>query len=277
MPDFFEEYEQTLFACCPACGWLRDVKDGLIAGHSVTVDGNWVDAHFDESMPRCEGSGREPDSETKTRKDWRASRIFQDAGIIWRHRNGRDFAEDKRYQRLFGYLDSNRDEWYSLPMCGPTGVFLEDHIGSCIKNAIQDLAAQVAYLYEWPNHCKHCAGWGGHSYSDDPSPPGVSLSPGTTDDYDPCEMCHGHCSRCGVSFLEVISDDVRAEILEQEKWAYDVQDPDEHLLMGWVERDDPCPACGWTWGKHPDDGIPIEFECFCWNREGLTDGTFCRT
>lgn len=50
-----------------------------------------------------------------------------------------------------------------------------------------------------PNYCRHCGGVGAFFSIYDPSPSGVSLSPGSMTDVDPCPECaeKGICAECG--------------------------------------------------------------------------------
>lgn len=89
-----------------------------------------------------------------------------------------------------------------------------------------------AWSAKWPDACNECGGWGGHTYSYDPSPPGVSLAPGSMSDFDPCEapgcVSEGFCARCGKPTLSEIPG------------VFD-------------EGQGPCKECGWNY----DDGAPI--------------------
>lgn len=78
-------------------------------------------------------------------------------------------------------------------------------------------AASEQWRKQWPMHCAACAGWGGHSYTENHGMPG----PGETI-FDPCdagppELCH----RCGMHGLD-------------------------------DESAGPCRVCGWNF----DDGDP---------------------
>lgn len=65
------------------------------------------------------------------------------------------------------------------------------------------------YIEAWPDYCKECSGWGGHTESYDPSPAGVGLSSGGFPEYEPCETCveAGKCPRCGEMSINLIEDD----------------------------------------------------------------------
>ena len=52
MSDFLTE----LYSLCSICGLAIAVDDGMIAYHSIVVDGNWLDTHPDDEVPTCEGS-----------------------------------------------------------------------------------------------------------------------------------------------------------------------------------------------------------------------------
>lgn len=92
--------------------------------------------------------------------------------------------------------------------------------------------ALVEWRARWPNACQSCGGWGGHGYSYDPSPAGVSLAPGSMQDFDPCEepgcVSEGFCARCGQPTLSEIPG-----VFE--------------------EGQGPCKDCGWNY----NDGEPM--------------------
>jgi len=61
-------------------------------------------------------------------------------------------------------------------------------------------AAEVEqFIKTYPGYCKSCSGWGGNTSCYDPSPAGISLSPGYMMDWEPCSNCveEGRCPRCG--------------------------------------------------------------------------------
>ena len=100
--------------------------------------------------------------------------------------------------------------------------------------------ARDAYAAKWPRYCRHCQGWGYFEYSYDPSPAGVSLSPGTMTDSDPCHKCieEGVCPRCG------------KQVFDDDDW-----DSGEPIV---------CPKCGWK--EAAPDAIESEPECVCYER-----------
>jgi len=53
--------------------------------------------------------------------------------------------------------------------------------------------------------CKRCNGSGWNFMRDDPSPAGISLSPGSMDCSEPCEDCLGQdrCPVCGIKVLRI--------------------------------------------------------------------------
>lgn len=60
--------------------------------------------------------------------------------------------------------------------------------------------------------CFHCNGEGGHTYTHDPSPPGVGLSSGTMEEWAECYTCGGSgldasnivpCPFCGSSSVDL--------------------------------------------------------------------------
>jgi len=73
------------------------------------------------------------------------------------------------------------------------------HTAECNQHTINYETALEAYRLLWPNYCTVCNAVGGFHSSYDPSPAGVSLSPGSYPDFDPCSACilRGICPRCG--------------------------------------------------------------------------------
>jgi|SRR4029077_2950159 len=86
-----------------------------------------------------------------------------------------------------------------------------------------------------PNHCKECSGRGEFTTTDDPSPAGISLGPGSMTFTDLCDACSGQgiCPLCGETGL-VEEDD------ESPNWSL-------------------CSKCGEDYQKEKRPGI----ECFC--------------
>jgi hypothetical protein len=74
------------------------------------------------------------------------------------------------------------------------------HTEECLRRNRELALARGQWEAAWPNHCRACEGWGGREESYDPSPAGVSLSPGSMTDFEPCEKCGASdlCPRCGV-------------------------------------------------------------------------------
>jgi hypothetical protein len=59
-------------------------------------------------------------------------------------------------------------------------------------------ALTKSYAQKWPSYCQNCNGYGGAFEKFDPSPGGVSLSPGYLVEICPCPECleQGICPRC---------------------------------------------------------------------------------
>lgn len=115
------------------------------------------------------------------------------------------------------------------------------HTQACLSDFEQYERAKAKYEKRWPNYCRQCGGAGGHWYSFDPSPAGVSLASGTMEDFDPCSECaegKGVCPRCG-----------------------------EKMHEDWWQDDEPCPRCGWNWCHDEGDALPELPECWCWERD----------
>lgn len=113
------------------------------------------------------------------------------------------------------------------------------HSKECVLRMENMAEVQKQWLDKWPNYCTRCGGWGGFWSQYDPSPAGVSLSPGSMVDFDPCGCSEqARCPRCGSSNTIDYEDD-----------------------------DQPCSVCGWNWGKGDDDGMPPDPECVCLGKE----------
>jgi len=112
-----------------------------------------------------------------------------------------------------------------------------EHFKDCVEAQKRYEDAVEAYRKKWPDHCKNCGGWGGFYGEYDPSPAGVSLSPGHMTEFDPCPECmeEGICPRCG------------EKVWDWNEVAEDAQGP--------------CSNCGWTEGE--DEGLPEAPECWC--------------
>jgi len=73
-----------------------------------------------------------------------------------------------------------------------------EHTKACIEYMSKLKKARDDYEVLYPDYCHVCQGTGEILYSYDPSPAGVSLSPGMMIDSDPCLEClqKGLCPRC---------------------------------------------------------------------------------
>lgn len=118
--------------------------------------------------------------------------------------------------------------------------FLETHTPECIRNWALYGHAQDAYDARWPEHCDACHGTGAFFYSYDPSPPGVSLGPGTMQGSVPCPHCTetGICPRCGVT-----------------AWPTDESWPDDGTATCW--------ACHWSEDQAEEMAGPVPPDCTC--------------
>jgi predicted RNA-binding Zn-ribbon protein involved in translation (DUF1610 family) len=93
------------------------------------------------------------------------------------------------------------------------------------------------YKLKWPNYCQTCNGWGGSTYTYDPSPKGVGLSSGYMIETEPCSDCIDAfiCPRCGAY---------------NEAWLRN------------ADTTSPCENCGFE--EMETEGLPEEPECYCW-------------
>jgi len=114
------------------------------------------------------------------------------------------------------------------------------HTPECKADQAKYEEAVALYVARWPNYCRKCDGRGGTYYQYDPSPAGISLSPGYMTDFDPCPDCmeHGKCPRCG----NIV-------------WTDDDFDGDPVT----------CHVCGWN--EESPDAAPEPPECECWDIE----------
>jgi hypothetical protein len=130
----------------------------------------------------------------------------------------------------------------------------DSHKESCIAHWLTTLRLQEAYDSKWQHHCRKCHGLGGFLYSYDPSPAGVSLSPGYMQDFDTCSDCveQGKCPRCG-------------------KLIYPLDQVDK--FNEWLDNQTECPHCKWHHGQDASDTRPLEYDgCCCdellWAKHG---------
>lgn len=110
------------------------------------------------------------------------------------------------------------------------------HLDECDRMRKRWEEQVKAFEVRYPNYCCDCQGWGYFMWSFDPSPAGVALGSGWLTDAEPCESCEGRetdpvCALCGTPL-------------------------DYHEIEGWHR------VCGC-----PDEGLPAEPDCFCWNTE----------
>ena len=114
------------------------------------------------------------------------------------------------------------------------------HKPACAKAMAERDQAREAWRQQWPSHCPDCEGWGGATFKYDVGPAGVSLSPPTVEEFDPCGECvgHGECPRCATD-------------------AWDSYDYEPGELT--------CPECGFVVGK--EQGMPTVLPCSCWEDE----------
>jgi len=142
-----------------------------------------------------------------------------------------DEGAQKRFQAALARVEGHN------PCCAYIKYYLSD------EKIMQDYAAEIEkYTSEWPDYCVACGGWGGHYSSYDPSPAGVSLSPGYMIEYDPCRVCVEQliCPRCGKETINLVES----------------RGGDTYL----------CAGCGWkesTTAGLPQDP-PHYTECTCW-------------
>lgn len=110
------------------------------------------------------------------------------------------------------------------------------HTEDCNRRKAKYEADLAAFEQAHPNYCRVCGGRGGFAYNYDPSPAGVSLSPGYMTEVEPCSECveRGVCPLCT-----------------------------QHTLD---EDGEKCSNCEWKWD---DPNVPSkpEFECYCWEYE----------
>lgn len=113
------------------------------------------------------------------------------------------------------------------------------HTEACNKRQAEYQERLAKYEQEHPHYCRNCQGMGGFLSQYDPSPPGVSLSPGYMTDFDPCDDCvnNGKCPVCGQQTVN--------------------------------EDGDHCSECGWDCGENELYAAPQQPECDCWYYESI--------
>lgn len=123
------------------------------------------------------------------------------------------------------------------------------HTVECDAASARSDAAIAEYVRLWPDYCKPCRGTGGHGHSYDPSPAGISLSPGRMYDWEKCSecVCKCICPRCGTGSLVDYGTD------------HDEDSTDDIR----------CSDCGWPWKTK---GAPEPYDgCACWELDESTD------
>lgn len=122
------------------------------------------------------------------------------------------------------------------------------HLKDCVQAQEKWDKEKKQFEATFQDYCQTCGGRGGHSYRYDPSPRGVSLSPGYMEDWEPCPDCveNGVCPRC------------RTELKEySDQWR--------------------CSRCEWTDNPHTvvghelASGMPEQPECWCDYRKEYCD------
>lgn len=128
------------------------------------------------------------------------------------------------------------------------------HSDSCAKNIAVYESLVEEYRKRWPHYCRFCGGLGGFGYSFDPSPAGVSLSPGCYWDFEPCEECMGRCPRC----YRENSDDGYG----QTHTMFTVKNSRGEMVR---------PTCGYCGFVLEDTrGLPQKPECFCYDEKEVS-------
>ena len=119
---------------------------------------------------------------------------------------------------------------------------MTDHLKKCLERQAEFERSLKEYETQFPNYCRECQGNGEISYSYDPSPAGVFLSPGTMTDVDPCTCLEQfHCPRCN------------KYVSEWAEWTPGIE---------WDEIT--CPHCDWK--LHISSGCPeTDGECNCFD------------
>lgn len=108
---------------------------------------------------------------------------------------------------------------------------LWDHKPECYRRALDASAQQTSWAMAHPGYCRTCEGWSASYSTYDPSPAGVSLSPGYMVDVAPCPHCtdapEARCPHCS----SVLPVDDNAE-------------PIWECACGWAEGADGKPPFG---------------------------------
>lgn len=111
------------------------------------------------------------------------------------------------------------------------------HTGECWASMNAEWDKMDQWVREHPNYCRNCQGMGGFAGSYDPSPAGVSLSPGSMQEFDYCQECteKGICPECGKQMFDP-----------------DTSDWSEMLV---------CPHCNWK--EETAAGMPQGHQEYC--------------
>ena len=147
----------------------------------------------------------------------------------------------------------NKYDWVYKYDDPPRRFLIRGHTLGCWRFKIRKWIAYRRYVRRWPQFCRKCGAAGEIGGYYDPSPAGVSLSPGRMWDADPCECTEaGRCPRCA------------KPVFTEDDWT-----DDENVI---------CPLCGWRYGES-DDTAPIppwSDDCGCWEHRPWTLRHFLR-
>ncbi len=115
-------------------------------------------------------------------------------------------------------------------------------IEACKKAEANWVNFKTEYGMNWPSYCWSCRGKGTR----------VEGEPGAV--YrESCDECvtWGKCPRCH----EIV-------VVEHEG-----VDKFYDAVNLWIDKQLPCPRCGWNWGRGEGDAISDGPECHCWEQE----------
>lgn len=113
------------------------------------------------------------------------------------------------------------------------------HTDYCTTSCISHQKEVEEFEKNHPNYCRHCDGWGVYFSTYDPSPSGVSLSPGTMLDCDVCPECVDK-NLCPLCMIETVP------------------------VVGHEDNERVCLTCNWKEDNENHEGLSDGPECHCY-------------
>lgn len=142
----------------------------------------------------------------------------------------------------------------------------EKHVRGCGEHLVDQVNAAIEWAEKWPNFCQKCKSSGETRMIGASVPYGMG-NVHLPDDRDPCPECIGpgdivemRCPRCGKKIYNSIV--FNHYVPRDDDWLVKEYGQDG-IVESWLEREGPCPECGWSNGASGDDFMPGMDGCLC--------------